>query len=90
VTSKAKASSYFRFPRVTSVADDEGLITDEDQNQVENAAKLFENCSKCTRSRAPMSEPKHRKNVPKQLKKSTKNRTPATLCNHMPNPDAYK
>jgi hypothetical protein len=26
---------------VTSVADDEGLITDEDQNQVENAAKLL-------------------------------------------------
>jgi hypothetical protein len=56
---------------VTSVADDEGLITDEDQNQVENAAKLFENRSKCTRSRAPISESKHQKNVPKLLKKST-------------------
>jgi hypothetical protein len=38
VTSKA-ASSYFRFPRVTSIVDDEGLIADEDQNRVNNAAK---------------------------------------------------
>jgi hypothetical protein len=71
VTSKAKASSYFRFPRVTSLAVGEGLILTTITTKSTAPRSFLKIVQKSKGPRAPFTEPNQQKSVPKPLKKST-------------------